>query len=173
MKERESAILAPIPEAEFLVRELRNKFDPSAIHGIPAHVTVLFPFKHPDEITYDVIGKLTTVFSQFQQFDFQLSEIGTFPPAVVFLKPNVTEKFISITKEVVGVFPENPPYGGKFTKINPHLTIGHELGDRFEECLSQAEDIRTKLPFNARVGEIYLMTSLDGEWTVREHFKLF
>lgn len=172
MKERESAILAPIPEAESLVQELRNEFDPSAMHGIPAHVTILFPFKHPDEITKKVLKKLRSALSPVQQFDFQLSRIDTFP-SVVYLEPTKREKFISITEKVVEVFPENPPYAGRFPNINPHLTIGHELGNRFEECRRQAEDIRTKLPFNARAGEIYLMTSLDGEWTVREHFKLY
>ncbi len=171
MIERKSAIIAPIPEAEFLVQELRNQFDPSAVHGVPAHVTVLFPFKHPDAITGEVLKSLRTVFSSVQQFDFQLSNIDEFP-GVVFLKPTKKEEFVSITEKVREVFPENPPYEGRFSKINPHLTIGHELGDRFEECRRQAEDIRAKLPFNARVGEIYLMTSLDGEWTVKEVFAL-
>ena len=40
----ESAILLCVPEAEKLVHEWRLKGDPSAARGVPAHVTLLYPF---------------------------------------------------------------------------------------------------------------------------------
>lgn len=40
----ETAVLLRVPEAEPLVREWRAKGDPSAAHGVPAHVTLLYPF---------------------------------------------------------------------------------------------------------------------------------
>ena len=40
----DSALLVPIPEAEPIVAELRLEHDAIAARGVPAHVTVLFPF---------------------------------------------------------------------------------------------------------------------------------
>lgn len=39
----ESVILIPIPDAENAVKSLREKYDPVALRGIPAHITILFP----------------------------------------------------------------------------------------------------------------------------------
>ena len=57
MEKRESILLIPVLSVEFLVKQLRDKYDPSSLHGIPPHITVLFPFKHPDEIIGEDINK--------------------------------------------------------------------------------------------------------------------
>jgi hypothetical protein len=40
----ESAIIIPIPEAEPIVGPLRLQYDGAARLGVPAHITVLYPF---------------------------------------------------------------------------------------------------------------------------------
>ena len=65
----ESALVVLIPEAEDLVRGFRNKFDPSAAAGVPAHVTIVYPFKPPFELTADVIAALHEVFSKTSSFE--------------------------------------------------------------------------------------------------------
>jgi hypothetical protein len=40
----ESAIIVPVPAVEPLVSQWRQRFDVSARHGVPAHITVLYPF---------------------------------------------------------------------------------------------------------------------------------
>jgi hypothetical protein len=44
----ESALVVLVPEAEVLVKPFRDRFDPLAAAGVPAHITLLYPFKHPD-----------------------------------------------------------------------------------------------------------------------------
>ena len=46
----QSAVIVAIPEAEAAVAALRLRLDPAAAWGVPAHVTVLYPFLPPDEI---------------------------------------------------------------------------------------------------------------------------
>jgi hypothetical protein len=41
-----TALIILVPEAEAFVKEFRDKYDPSAAEGMPAHITVLFPLKH-------------------------------------------------------------------------------------------------------------------------------
>jgi hypothetical protein len=45
-----SALIVTIPEAEEAVAPHRAQFDEAAAFGIPAHVTVLFPFMPPSEV---------------------------------------------------------------------------------------------------------------------------
>ena len=45
----ESAILVPVPEAGPVVGRLRARLDRSASRGVPAHVTVLYPFVPPEQ----------------------------------------------------------------------------------------------------------------------------
>jgi hypothetical protein len=40
-----STVAILVPEAEGLVRLFRNRYDPSAKAGMPAHITLLYPFK--------------------------------------------------------------------------------------------------------------------------------
>ena len=46
----ESALVVLVPEAESLVKPFRDRYDPAAAAGVPAHITLLYPFKHPDEV---------------------------------------------------------------------------------------------------------------------------
>jgi len=54
----ESALMVLVPEDELLVKPFRDRYDPSAADGVPAHVTLLYPFKPPDEIDQTVIDNL-------------------------------------------------------------------------------------------------------------------
>ncbi len=49
--ETQSAVLVPVPEAERVVSRHRIRLDPAAELGVPAHVTVLYPFVAPPAIT--------------------------------------------------------------------------------------------------------------------------
>ena len=47
----QSAFVVLVPEAEPWVKDLRERYDPIAAVGMPAHITVLFPFIPPDLLT--------------------------------------------------------------------------------------------------------------------------
>jgi len=49
-----SALIVPVPEVERLVGRYRAALDPAAAWGVPAHVTVVYPFLPPAQITDDV-----------------------------------------------------------------------------------------------------------------------
>ena len=78
----ESALVVLIPEAEVAVGSLRQRFDPSAALGLPAHVTILYPFKPPAELTLDVIDQLAELFARVPPFDVSFSELAVRPVRV-------------------------------------------------------------------------------------------
>lgn len=45
-----SGLMIEVPEAEPAVRHHREHFDASTPLGVPAHITVLFPFMPPETI---------------------------------------------------------------------------------------------------------------------------
>ncbi len=58
----ESALMVLVPEAETLVKPFRDRYDPSAAAGVPAHITLLYPFKHPNEVDQTVLDDLDQCF---------------------------------------------------------------------------------------------------------------
>jgi len=52
----QSAVLVPVLEAERVVSPHRSRLDGAAALGVPAHVTVLFPFVPPPAITPVPLG---------------------------------------------------------------------------------------------------------------------
>ena len=172
-KKLESVILIPVPDAEEIVGKWRMRYDRVARLGIPTHITLLFPFKTPSVINVNFINKLEVLFSTIKTFPFSLTAIETFPN-VIYLTPNPKKAFIDITKKITSIFPENPPYGGKFPKINPHLTIG-QLSDKdnFSEILKKiTEDVEHKLPLKTKATEARLMIeNFDGRWKILQIFQ--
>ena len=87
MAKTESALVVLVPEAEPLVRPFRDRFDPSAALGVPAHITLLYPFIEPERIGEDTLGKATECFRGFAPIAFSLTEIRRFPAETLYLAP--------------------------------------------------------------------------------------
>src|SRR6266404_9374121 len=62
----ESSLVVLVPEAEGLVRSFRDLYDPVAAAGMPAHVTILYPFKPPDQIDKADLENLRSYFGRRQ-----------------------------------------------------------------------------------------------------------
>ena len=78
----ESALGVFVPEADSLVKPFRDRYDPSAAAGVPAHITLLHPFKPPAEIDDVVLDDLRRCFGHFPPFPFSLASIRRFPDAI-------------------------------------------------------------------------------------------
>ena len=85
----ESALVVLIPEAEDLVRDFRNQFDPSAAAGVPAHVTIVYPFKPPFELTAEVIAVLHELFSNVTAFEVSFTGPKRFPGLHIFRRSQI------------------------------------------------------------------------------------
>ena len=169
----ESALVVLIPEAESLVKSFREQYDPSAAVGVPAHVTILYPFKPPDELTADVIATLQDLVSRLPSFNVSFQEFQGFPD-ILYLAPIPAEPFQRLTEIIASKYPETPPYGGAFTEIVPHLTIA-QVSDRqkLDGIANEFREMsRAKLPIHARVNTVALMDNSSGYWKLRAQFSL-
>ena len=166
----ESAFAVNVPEAEPYVRALRERFDPSAALGVPAHVTVLYPFMSPEKITQAILDRIRLAVSSASAFEFRLGRIGRFPGAL-YLAPEPVEPFIALTESLVRQFPDHLPYGGKYDSIVPHLTVAQwdEPGNRLAEA-RLAATLPTGAGIRASCREVVLIENSSGRW---EHMRSF
>jgi 2'-5' RNA ligase len=168
----EAAIIIPVAEAEVLVRQFRLRFDPSAAAGVPAHITINYPFKPYLSRKDEVRTKLSSLFSNFSQFRFTLAEIRTFP-GVIYLAPTPPEPFLTLINAVSSLFPDSPPYEGQFDEPVPHLTVAQDE----EAALAPIEADFSKfamqfLPLHCRARELLLMDNSESLWKTRAIFPL-
>jgi len=170
----ESALVVLVPEAEALVKPFRDRHDPAAAAGAPSHITLLYPFKSPDEIGEAVLGKLRQCFARFASFRFSLATIRRFPMEVLYLAPEPDDPFRRLTLAISDCYPESLPYRGKHSDIVPHLSVARladeQRLDRIAKEFRRAA--RGKLPISLTVTEIALMDTRSGRWQVSATFPL-
>jgi 2'-5' RNA ligase len=150
-----SAVLVAVPEADDILSRFRARLDRSAAWGVPAHVTVLYPFVHPDRLDPTVLDRLAAAVGSVPAFDVTLARLSWFGDDRLWLAPEPDHPFRALTAAVWRQFPDHPPYGGIHEDPIPHLTVGH---DAPAEVLEEAADaIRPLLPIQARVTRALLM----------------
>ena len=167
----ESALLVPVPEAEPVVASWRTELDRAALLGVPAHVTVLYPFVDATQLTDHVLQRVRALLETVRPFPFVLSEVRWFGEEVVWLAPEPDTGFRDLMRLVWDEWPELPPYGGVHDEVIPHLTLGdHDL----DGMRRAAGAVTRHLPIASVATEVWLMAGSDlpGSWHVRSRFSL-
>lgn len=162
----ESAILLCVPDAEPLVHGWREKGDPSAAHGVPAHVTLLYPFLPLERIDAGVLGELEWFFSGIDAFPLRFGRVGRFEHAgIVFLAPE-SDTLVELTRAITRRWPECPPYAGQIPagEVVPHLTIVHSEDRGLRQSAGNAVSARLPLRTTAVQAALWVCDD-DGDWT--------
>ena len=92
MAKAESALVILVPEAEPLVRPFLERFDPSAATGVPAHITLLYPFLAPERIGKEVVDQVAQCCRGFAPIAYSLTEIRRFRPRRCIWHPPRTSR---------------------------------------------------------------------------------
>ena len=162
----ETALIIEVPESEFLVGRFRSEYDETASRGVPAHVTVLYPFVPFIELTDTVISALRGLASEVNEFSFELTEWSSFESAL-WLRPTPEEPFKELTQKLYARFPEYPPYGGEHASVQPHLTVAQF--DKSESENSRwkhiMESTQQSLPISCNASELAVyVNSTSSKW---------
>lgn len=163
-----SALIIVVPEAEPLVHEWRLRYDNAEL-GIPAHVTLIFPFVDADEIDEKLVDELRGLFAVQPAFSFTLARVARFQD-VAWLAPDPSDPFRRLTDLIFSRYPDYPPYEGIHEEVLPHLTVvmgDAALQDEVEAALAP------HLPIGAHAGEVTLLVEDEsGHWSESERFPL-
>jgi hypothetical protein len=96
----QTAIIIPVRAAEPIVGHWRKDFDPAAAAGVPAHITIIYPFLAQQDITEEVVGDLRRLIAHQPSFTVTFAQCGQFPD-VLFLVPDPDDPFRRLTAELV------------------------------------------------------------------------
>jgi 2'-5' RNA ligase len=168
----QSGLVLEVPEAEAAVGRHRDILDANARLGVPAHITVLFPFVPPAQIDPVVIAELRRILAGTAAFDFQLTRTAWFGDEVLWLAPQDPQPFRILTELVHKAFPGFPPFEGKFDDVVPHLTVAH--GCELADMQAAERALEEQLPIRGRAETVTLMAQADhnGTWTRQATFPL-
>jgi hypothetical protein len=156
---RRTALIVPVPEAEPYVAELRLAHDSSAALGVPAHITILYPFADGADVDEDAIAALL---ARVPAWEFDLDRVERFGDGLVWLHPSPSAPFSELIAAVWQRWPEHPPYEGAHDEVIPHLTVSET-----------PIDFEPPLPIACVAREVTLIEqAADGRWAARRVFPL-
>lgn len=167
-----SALVLLVPDVEQVVEPWRERYDPRVAEGIPAHVTVLYPWLPPTEIGAEDLEALGTIAAAQPAMELVFERIGQFHRGL-WLAPDPAAPVLRLIEAVTDRWPDYLPYGGAYLDdpddVGPHLTVA--LGQDTEELRALAEEVTTRLPLTARVAGLDLVVGDEnGNWSLRESF---
>jgi 2'-5' RNA ligase len=167
----QTALIVPAPDAEPLVGGFRARHSADARAGVPAHLTIMFPFLEPAAVSDDVLRALEDVFAAEPAFDYTLVAVREFKDGgVLYLAPEPAAPFLRLTERIAGRFGVKP-YGGAYLEAIPHLTVGEDIPSDERERVAGA--LTRALPLPAHATQAWLMVGrTDRTWT-RSHVFAF
>jgi 2'-5' RNA ligase len=161
--ELESAIIVPVTLPPGLER-LRRRGTPGASLGVPAHVTILYPFIPPAQLTPSIRDVVARIASQHAAFTVRFEQTGRWP-SVAWLAPEPAGPFAQLTAAACAAFPDYPPYGGTISEPTPHLTLAEGAAADVDATIAAAMPL---LPFERAVSTITVIAEASpGRWQLR------
>ena len=162
-------LVVPVLAAEAAIRPHATAYVPVWADGMPAHVTLLFPFLRLDQLDAAGLADLTALFAATTSIRATFVAAGQFPD-VVYLAPEPRAWFVGLTEALSRRF-GLLPYGGIYPSIVPHLTVArHPDPAVLDEIAASLAD---SLPLEADVREVWLMEeAAGGNWERAATFPL-
>ncbi|MET8413205.1 2'-5' RNA ligase family protein [Streptomyces sp. NPDC005195] len=93
----------------------RDRLDPSARAGVPAHVTVLFPFLDESRIDNDACALTGEVIGRHRSFETRFERCGRFP-GILYLVLEPDLPFRRLTETIADRWPEARRSAGSSTR---------------------------------------------------------
>jgi 2'-5' RNA ligase superfamily len=162
----ESALVVPVPAAEPVVGTWRARLDSSAAYGMPAHLTVLYPFLNEHLLTGTVLEQLRLQSGRHGVSVVRFERTGRFP-GVLYLDPEPVEHVAQLICGFAEGWPQAPPYGGAHPAVVPHLTVAEGADVLLDEVEQQ---VQPALPLVTLLESVALYVFGDTGWQPRAQF---
>jgi 2'-5' RNA ligase len=165
-----SGLVLLTPDLDDRFGDLRAVHDPAARQGMPAHLTVLYPFMDPVKLNATRRARLADALRGFVGLELVFSKLGRFPE-VLWIAPEPAEATVAMTRAIAAAFPDYPPYGGQFETVIPHVTVA--MGEGLDLGALEPE-VRRRLspPVVQRIEAVSLFTTVRRRWREVDRFPL-
>lgn len=165
----DSALIIPVRLPPRLERERRLHVSVAAL-GVPAHLTLLYPFIAPGDLTDRDRRRIASTLKQHAAFDFRLGRLRAWPTAL-YLDVQPIAPFARLVEALVAAYPEWVPYGGSFPYL-PHVTVADlrpAAGPRIADPLRFTDSRR---PLDRRAQRAILIVQDEADrWHTRWRFE--
>jgi 2'-5' RNA ligase len=150
---------ARLPRA---LEQLRRVSVVDAAAGLPAHLTMLYPFVAPERLTSQVRESIAGVAARHRPFDYRLADRAVWPDTV-YVRVEPEAPFLRLQSDLARAFPDFPIYGTDATfEFVPHVTIAEGTG------LARATDAHPAWASLPRAGRTEALEIIglggDGRW---------
>lgn len=162
----ETAVIVAVPDADPIVGRWRARFDSSARFGVPAHITIGYPFVPFPALGAHDLRDLRSLFGRYPAVDVHFRDFATFP-GVLYLAPEPAEPFRELTRALVRRWPDAPPYGGRFgDEVIPHLTVSDGASQPDADAI--LDNVRRDLPLTTSVRTAQLIRFTGEKWVTEQ-----
>ncbi|TMH58593.1 MAG: 2'-5' RNA ligase family protein [Betaproteobacteria bacterium] len=155
----QTVLLVPAFRLTAAIEQHRRRFDPTAVLGMPAHVTIMFPFL-PDRSP--TLEALLDLLASVDSFEYSLTEVRQFEDGTVYLAPQPSSRFVQLTdlvSEQCGLL----PYRGAYSAVVPHLTVATTAPGEDRTWLIST--LQRELPLSGWATQAWVMVRDDrGIW---------
>jgi 2'-5' RNA ligase len=167
-----TAIVVPFYELDRVVGTHRRALTTDGADGMPAHVTLIYPFADDDALGEREMGRVRAALGAFSRVDVTFERFGRFSarPPVLYLAPEPVGALLGMIAALEHEFPAFPSFGGIHETVIPHLTIAQT--DDATAMQAAQDDVASQLPIRSRVTEVAVMEHAAGGWRPRARIGL-
>lgn len=119
-KPGQTAVILPVPAADDVLAAVASQHPAAVRPGVPAHVSLLYPFLPAPAIDATVTAWLKRFAASWPSVTITLSEVRQRPGFVYLPCPEL----LPLVEDARSAWPDLRPYGGRFgASPEPHLTV--------------------------------------------------
>lgn len=163
----DTGLIVPITLPRRL-ESLRRRAVPDAGLGLPAHVTLLYPFARPDALDGRLRASIAEIVAAHARFSYRLAGRASWPQ-VLYASIAPDGPLRRLQADLAAAFPEFPIYGGEF-EFMPHVTVAEgPAADLPEFVDNPAWDA---LPATCAASSVELIVRAETGWRTMWRFRL-
>jgi 2'-5' RNA ligase len=147
---------------------LRRRSIADAALGMPAHITLLYPFAEPAAIDDSLLEEVAVIVRRHPAMTLRLQD-GRRWPDTLYASVQPDEPLQALQGELAAAFPSLPLYGGGIDFV-PHVSIVEGDAARTADALD--DPAWTGLPCAFRTRAVALVRVRGGRWTSDRTFPL-
>lgn len=165
----QSGLVIPVPAADPLLASVAARYPGTVRVGVPAHVTLLYPFIAADELDEQITNALGELLVKQVPMTVEFAECyrrGGF----VALRPDPVAGLSELSNATRRQWPDVKPYGGLYgDDVELHLTVAMSSSEKTAATIER--EVTADLPIAAELREVWLV-AFEGRWKLRQRFEL-
>ncbi len=163
----QTGLVVPVPTADVLLASVGARYPGTVREGVPAHVSLLYPFVAAAELDEGITSALGELLAGQAPMRVQFAECYR-RDGFVALLPDPIDGLKELVSTTRRRWPDVVPYEGVYGDVEPHLTVAMRCSA--ETAVAIEQEVTAQLPISAELREAWLV-AFEGQWTLRGRFE--